>query len=310
MWTKPFSYKEGFVVGAGLIMAGIALQLSVGPLDWWFFRAPVNYVVLAVLCIVTIFLHIVRHQAYAVRFLTTAQAAVPALIYATLLTAMMGIVRQVPSTSPPTDALGFSRMLSAWPFVLIYVYITLIVGLVSLKQATALLSRQDKVMRHLPSLLCHSGLFIALTNATLGSADMQRLKMICAIGEPEWRAVNERGQIKQLSVTVELKRFILEESEEGMPKRFASEINIYTRSGESYAATVDVNHPAEVKGWKIYQYGYDTAADASSRISILELVSDPWLPYVYAGIALLLCGAVLMFLSGRHKGTNKVNPQL
>jgi hypothetical protein len=35
-----------------------------------------------------------------------------------------------------------------------------------------------------------------------------------------------------------------------------------------------------------------------SNISILELVSDPWLPAVYTGIYMMLAGAVCMFILG------------
>ena len=45
-----------------------------------------------------------------------------------------------------------------------------------------------------------------------------------------------------------------------------------------------MNKPVEVDGWKIYQYGYDTQMGPMSQTSILELVSDPWLPLVYTGI--------------------------
>ncbi len=42
---------------------------------------------------------------------------------------------------------------------------------------------------------------------------------------------------------------------------------------------------------------------AQSQISILELVSDPWLPLVYTGIYMMLAGAVCMFLSGGRRKT-------
>jgi hypothetical protein len=38
---------------------------------------------------------------------------------------------------------------------------------------------------------------------------------------------------------------------------------------------------------------------AQSQISILELVSDPWLPFVYTGIYMMLAGAMCMFILGR-----------
>jgi hypothetical protein len=40
---------------------------------------------------------------------------------------------------------------------------------------------------------------------------------------------------------------------------------------------------------------------AQSDISILELVSDPWLPLVYSGIYMMLAGAVVMFIVGARR---------
>ena len=141
-----------------------------------------------------------------------------------------------------------------------------------------------------------------MTTATLGNADMQRLRMITVVGESEWRALTQDGAIREMPLAIELKQFIMETYDDGSPKRFASEIQILTKSGKKIQATVDVNKPVEVDGWKIYQYGYDTQMGAKSQISILELVSDPWLPLVYTGIYMMLAGAVCMFiLGGRRK---------
>ena len=30
MWSKPWSYKEGLTIGAGLLIIGILLQMTVG----------------------------------------------------------------------------------------------------------------------------------------------------------------------------------------------------------------------------------------------------------------------------------------
>ena len=140
-----------------------------------------------------------------------------------------------------------------------------------------------------------------MTTATLGNADMQRMKMIVAKGEPEWRALDQQGCVKEMPLAIELQEFIMETYDDGSPRRFASQIEILTQSGKKYQATVDVNKPAEVEGWKIYQYGYDTQAGAQSSISILELVSDPWLPYVYIGIFMMLGGGLLMFITGMRR---------
>lgn len=188
-------------------------------------------------------------------------------------------------------------MLSFWPFVLIYVYMAVILGVIILRRLMHLSSWK----RDVPFLLNHLGLFIALITATLGNADMQRVKMITTVGEPEWRALTQEGAVKEMPIAIELKKFIMEAYDNGSPKRFASEIQILTKTGKNIETTVDVNKPYEVDGWKIYQYGYDTQMGAESQISILELVSDPWLPLVYTGIYMMLAGAVCMFVIGGRR---------
>ena len=297
MWNKPWSMKEGFLIGGGLLMVGLALELSVGQVKWDAFAWPVNgYVFGGFLALIAI-VFLLRKKVYAFQFLGTYQAAIPAMVYAVTLTIIMGLTRQ------KVGGTWLNDMLSFWPFVLIYVYITVILGAVTLKRLYQIVNRQSSNRKwfDLPFLLNHLGLFLALTTATLGNADMQRLKMITAVGEPEWRALDANGAVKEMPLAIELKRFIMETYDNGSPKRFASEIQILTKTKKNIETVVDVNKPYEVDGWKIYQYGYDTQRGADSQISILELVSDPWLPLVYTGIFMMLAGTVLLVLYTRWR---------
>lgn len=296
MWNQPWKLAEGFLIGAGLIVTGLLLQFTVGPIDWNVFSFPANIIVLAVFLFLIGMAFAFRKKVYAFRFLASYLSAIPALCYAVVLTAVMGLTRQVPGTQPSADALGLTRMLSFWPFVLIYVYMAFILGLVTLRHLHHFHWKRD-----IPFLLNHLGLFIALTCATLGNADMQRLKMLTTIDQVEWRALDADMNLHELPLAIELKKFIMEVYDDGSPKRFASEIQIMTKKGKNFHTTVDVNKPAEVEGWKIYQFGYDTNAGADSRISILELVRDPWLPAVYTGIGMMLLGALSMFILAQRK---------
>ena len=288
MWTKPWNMKEGFLIGGGLIFAGLALELSVGPVAWDAFAWPANGIVLAGFLALIALIFLLRKKVYAFQFVGTYQAAIPAMVYAVVLTIIMGLTRQ------QVGGTWLNNMLSFWPFVLVYVYIAVILGVVTLKRLCMLHWHGN--IRNIAFLLNHLGLFLALTTATLGNADMQRVKMICGVGEPEWRALEQGGAVKEMPIAIELKKFIMETYDNGSPKRFASEIQILTKSGKNIETTVDVNKPYEVDGWKIYQYGYDTQMGAQSQISILELVSDPWLPLVYAGFYMMLAGAAVMTL--------------
>ena len=282
--------KEGFLIGGGLIFAGLMLQLSVGPVLWDAFAWPANGLVLSSFFVMLTTMVYLRKKVYAFQWMTTYQAAIPAMVYAVVLTIIMGVTRQ------QVNGTWLNNMLSFWPFVLIYVYLTVILGLTIHRRLRRLFRGQGTMKHDIPFMLNHLGLFIALTTATLGSADIQRVKMITAIGEPEWRAMEQSGAIKEMEIAIELKKFIMETYDNGAPKRFASEIQILTKSGKNIETIVEVNKPYEVDGWKIYQYGYDTQMGAQSQISILELVSDPWLPWVYTGFYMMLAGAALMTL--------------
>ena len=290
MWTKPWTFKEGFLIGGGLIFAGMMLELSVGPVMWDAFAWPANGIVLAVFLAIIALTYILRKKVYACQFIGTYQAAIPAMVYAVVLTIIMGLTRQ------KVNGTWLNNMLSFWPFVLIYVYLTVILGLTIHRRLRKMFNGQCSMVNDIPFMLNHLGLFIALTTATFGSADMQRVKMICSVGEPEWRVFDKDGAIKEMPIAIELKKFIMETYDNGSPKRYASEVQILTKTGKNIETIVEVNKPHEVDGWKIYQYGYDTQMGPQSRITILELVSDPWLPWVYTGFYMMLAGAVLMTL--------------
>ena len=293
MWTKPYGMKEGFLIGGGLIFAGMMLELSVGPIDWDAYRWPVNGIVLAGFLVLIAIIFLLRKRVYGFQFIGTYKAAIPALVYAVVLTIMMGLTRQT------VNGVWLNNMLSFWPFVLIYVYIAVILGLIILRRLRKMVNGQWSMVNDIAFLLNHLGLFLAMTTATLGNADMQRLKMITVKGEPEWRALTPQQQIVEMPIAIELKQFVMETYDDGSPKRFASDIQILTKSGKNIQTTVEVNKPVEIDGWKIYQYGYDTQMGAMSQTSILELVSDPWLPLVYTGIYMMLAGAVCLFAFGK-----------
>ena len=308
--------KEGFLIGGGLIIVGLILQLSVGPVGWDAFRWPVNGIVLAGFLAFIAIIFLLRKKVSVFQFIGTYNAAIPALVYTVLLTIMMGLTRQEDSSlaHPSEASTWLNHMLSFWPFVLIYVYIAVILGQIILRRILNSKLSSLNLKRDIPFLLNHLGLFLAMTTATLGNADMQRLKMITVKGQPEWRALTQEQQIVKMPVTIELKEFIMETYDDGSPRRFASDITIIRNNALSsdhspltpkIEATVEVNKPVEVDGWKIYQYGYDTQMGAMSQYSILELVSDPWLPLVYTGIYMMLAGAVCMFLKGKKVKTEK-----
>lgn len=395
----------------GLIVIGLILHLFTGGINWDSFAWPLNICVLAIYVVAIIVLYILRKKVYFVRWAMSYKAAVPSLVAVVFLTFLMGMIRQVPASTHSGDVSSFNRMLSFWPFILVYLWMTTIIGLVSVKHLCSFrLSR-------IPFLLNHLGLFIALVSATLGSADMKRLTMNTRIGQAEWRATDADGHVYELPLAIELKNFSIDEyppklmlidnatgkalptdspehllleeniksgklsgwnievldriemaasvsgndtvkyvdwpsagatyavnvravSPDGKqsvsgwvscgsflfpyqalrldgdcslvmpdrePRRYSSDVVIYTESGKTLEETIEVNKPAEIEGWKIYQLSYDESKGRWSDISVFELVSDPWLPVVYIGIIMMMLGAVCMFVTAQKN--NKVKTE-
>lgn len=407
MWNKPWKYREGFMIGTGLLITGFLLQATVGKIEWDWVAFPINVIVLLSFLILLGVMHAFRKKVYLFSWLSHYSAAVSSLCWVVGMTVLMGLIKQIPSHHPLNGLeglLGFSQMLSSWLFVLLYIWMTLVLGLTILRASFPFR------WRRIPFLLNHIGLFIALVAATLGNADMQRLRMTTSLGNAEWRAQDETTQqIIELPLAIELKNFTIDEYppklmvidnetgkalpevspghlllEEGVqegelldwkltisqsipeaasvatedtlkftafpsmgstyavylkafnpktneqkegwvscgsfmfpykalrlndrislvmperePQRFASDVVLYTESGLQKEGTIEVNKPFELDGWKIYQLSYDETKGRWSNVSVFELVRDPWLPYVYIGIGMMILGAVGLFTTAQ-----------
>jgi hypothetical protein len=85
------------------------------------------------------------------------------------------------------------------------------------------------------------------------------------------------------------------------PKKFCSKLVVFKDEQNKDTVTLEVNKPYSVKGWDIYQVGYDESKGKWSTQSVIQAVKDPWLPIVYVGVFLLISGAVYMFWIGKDK---------
>ena len=73
--------KEGFLVGGGLLAVGLLLQATIGPIDWGFFAAPVNYVMLVLLLALIGAMYLLRRKVYAFEWMMHFTAAITWLCY-------------------------------------------------------------------------------------------------------------------------------------------------------------------------------------------------------------------------------------
>lgn len=114
------------------------------------------------------------------------------------------------------------------------------------------------------------------------------------------------GSYRMQPAAIRLNNDLLLSITQPEPKKYYSEMDLYIKGEDTkQEVKLEVNKPLKVQGWKVYQQGYNEKRGRWSRMSILEIVKDPWLPVVYAGIFLLMAGALMLFWSGRRKQTNQ-----
>ena len=205
MGCKSRSFAEGFATGGILVVIGVFLQFFTGPMDWDALAFPVNVFALAVFLVLLISVFVLRNKLGIFRLLTSIPSAVTSLTYAVLLTAVLGLARQVKGSDEPNDVVGITKMLSFWPFIFIYTWLATVVGLVTLKQLC------HPTWHKVPSLLCHVGLFLFITAGTAGSADRQDLRMYCEMRQTETQGIDANNLVHELPFTLRLNQFILEE---------------------------------------------------------------------------------------------------
>lgn len=114
------------------------------------------------------------------------------------------------------------------------------------------------------------------------------------------------GNMAQLYMTLPLTDQFTMVMTQPEPKKFMSDIEVYTEDGQYEKVILEVNKPLRIGNWTIYQYSYDSSAGKASSYSSFELVYDPWLYLVYIGIGLFALGSICLMWSGnKKKGVKK-----
>lgn len=260
-------YRLPRIALATTAVALFVAQLLIHDFPAWIFAAPVN-IILAILWIALLWEGF-RHRATSttIQYLLSAEATYIALAVAAAIAIALGL------QSDPAAA--------SWPVVGGGAYILTVLTLVILRGW-----RNEKGIRW-RFLATHCGLWLAVASMLFGAPD----KQICRVevGEaPTREAINEQGKATFLDYELCLKDFAVEHSESGTPQMFRAEVAI-----DEKVVPLEVNAPYRHKyGENIYLVSYDKGG------CILQIVREPWLIATITGIAMLLLGALMLFLQG------------
>jgi hypothetical protein len=205
-WKQPWSYREGTMVTAAILLLGFALQVAGGGTILKVTAFPWNLVAGLVFLAFLIIAFILLQKHPVIKWLGGVKAALPAILGFTFLVLLMGFVKQdVEPKSALVKLLGLTHLVKTWPFILINLYLMILLGVVTLRRLTPF------SLKNAGFFLNHFGLFLVLFSTALGSSVMQRLRMNCYEDQTEWRAVDTSGKTVELPVAIKLLNFNIDE---------------------------------------------------------------------------------------------------
>ena len=89
-------------------------------------------------------------------------------------------------------------------------------------------------------------------------------------------------------------------------KHYLSRMNVEEDDGTKHNFEIEVNHPARVGSWRIYQMGYDTERGRWSDVSVVECVRDGWYSAIHIALWTMLVAGVVMFLTAGGRKRKEV----
>ena len=205
-WTQPWSYREGMIVTAAILILGFALQAISGGVVLRIAAFPWNLVGGFIFIAILISAFVLWPKHPVIKWLGGVKAALPAILGFTFLVLLMGFVKQdVEPKSTLVKLLGLTNLVKTWPFILINLYLMILLGVVTLKRLTPF------NFKNAGFFLNHFGLFLVLFSTALGSSDMQQVTMNCYENEIEHNGLDTSGKPKELPFEIKLLNFNIDD---------------------------------------------------------------------------------------------------
>lgn len=267
------------VVAVGVVVT-FALQVAMGDFPIGFFTFPMNVVVAALWLLALTELYRRRRESAVAKYMLSMWATYLSLALAAVCGVVAGVMAELPTRK--------------WWFVAALLFVMSHLVLVTLRGWR----NADGVRWRF--LLNHAGLLLALGAGFWGAPDVEELRLPLVEGRPTSDAYVSDGRSIPLGYEMSLLDFEAAYYDNGTPSDFAARVAI---AGEE--VTLRVNSPYRYRwGEDIYLVNYEKDLAGRTRC-IVQVVRDRWATIIAAGVAMMLVGALLMFLQGARKGVQR-----
>lgn len=206
IWVSPWGYAEGWLLSAGLVITGLALQLTIGGLSAQALAWPMNIIMGLSFTAILILSWVFFRKNNMVNWLSRVPAAITSIALVTFLVLIMGFTLQEDAQNPVwVQKLGLSNMTNSWPFLFSILFFLASLGMATLKRITPFRGR------NIGFFLNHAGLYIVILAALLGAPDLKRYTMELHHDNIVWVAMDNQGQMYEMPLAMQLSSFNMEE---------------------------------------------------------------------------------------------------
>lgn len=263
------------------VAVALLLQYTVGDFPLDIFAFPLNIAVLVLWLIVVYMLYNNRNSLALAQSLLSIRATWLSLGSIVATGIYLGLEREPSSTS--------------W-----LVVVAILFTLTHLLLITMRGWRTPKGIRWRFTLL-HIGLIVTLGAGFWGAPDREQLRMALKENKPIEMAYHTDGTATRIDHKITLCDLEATYTESGAPTYFAATIEI-----EGASHTISVNHPFNrTLSEKIYLVSIGNDPVDGTPYCVVEIVREPWQWLSLTGIAMLLAGAVMLFIRGPRHVANK-----
>ena len=257
-----------------LVVAITVLSWLLGvvvPFSAEFFAFPLNLILFLLWGWGLFELHRSAGRSVIARYLLSRQATVTSILLLAVGCIVMGLQRK-----PATDS---------YPFLLLNLFVITQLAMVTMR------GWRDCFGIRWVFTFCHLGLLLALIAGFWGAPDT-RIMRAEITAEPTKSALCQNGEVMQLGYELSLADFRVEYYDNGTPSAYEADVEI-----DGSRVELRVNHPHKVGlGEHIYLTSFEQRG--SDTCCIVQIVRQPWRVVMFLGIALLLAGAILIFIRG------------
>lgn len=188
-----------------LLLAGTALQLSIGNLSPSFLSYPWGLLIAANYLYLLVMMYIFSDRWKWVKTLYHREACLSSLSSLLILTLLFGLIPQEKTVGGVIGALGFSNMATSWIFIVFLLYFMTVMGMRVIDDLYHWKKRNKLV------LTIHAAFFVILVAGIFGSGDKMRIKVVTTLGQPVQGGMTSEGKGVNLPFSILLKEFSMEE---------------------------------------------------------------------------------------------------